>query len=112
MSPETLLRSYFLNRNNLKVVMNKIKAFHGPGEKGYPDSIDLNPYRESYWAYQDYLARFPGWVYVLEYKTGYSAREMELAKLLDRKRELRKEMSIIKRRMFYAGKKLIKQPAV
>ena len=68
--------------------------------------IDLSSYREAWLGVGYYWA---GWVAALNDADEPSDAEMELAKVLDRRAELRVEAGHIKRRIYRAGAELIKK---
>lgn len=104
---ESLVIEYAQNRILLKSVNDRISeiSYQKNSETGY--SVGLSKYRDSFLEVND--GDWFGWVIaVATYEEGGETEdEVELAMLLDEKAKLRRELGVIKRRIYAKGKSLI-----
>lgn len=105
------IAAYAQNRIDLAKNKSQISHLFGDPEDRFYNDIDLSEYRELYFEtdHQDeYPDRWHGWVYCLEFADEYEPREMQLAVLLDKKKEILREAGQIKRNISALGRGLLK----
>jgi len=108
---EALLMWYAYNTNELREVKNKIYEIISKydDEKGNLILRDFNNAREDY--YENFCNGYNNWInweLCLETAEIYDKQYIELAKLFDRRSELKKELGKVKHLIYCTGNKLIK----
>lgn len=102
---EKIAKDYAENRMATKRLNKKARLFFE--DEGIP-TPNLNDFRQSYYD-TGCSVSWKGWVYCLNAsEMEFTHADMELAVILDQKAALRVELGKIRRRLFSAGKKLLK----
>lgn len=103
---ERLVMRLAENRAAMNVVKSKIANLTTDGEGGYVN-IDLSRFREGWY---EFGYDWKGWVIAVEHVDAddSTSEEKQLAKLLDEKAQLRRELGNIRRSLCAAGRKLLR----
>jgi len=104
---QQVIFDYAVNRAELKVIVKKINDLPF-NEKNEHEYIDLSGFRDDWYGGEDYDSnpRWEGWVQAVE-AGEHEPKQLELAKLFDKRTKIKAEAGQLKRNMCAYGRALI-----